>query len=477
MIKSFTIEKIQKSLEKKEFSCLTLVQECFTNIKKDKLNDFITLFEKEALEQAQAVDKKIAKGEKLKELEGIPIAIKDNILIKGEKTTAASKMLEDYIATYDAKVVEKLKDQGAIFIGKTNLDEFAMGASNETSAFGPVLNPHDQTRVPGGSSGGSAVAVAAQHCVFALGSDTGGSIRQPAAFCGVVGFKPSYGRVSRQGLIALSSSLDQIGPLTNSVEDATLVFNSILGKDEKDMTSLKSEKISISKIKKPIKDKVIAYPKNYYELSIDQEIKDSFQDLLQKIKEAGIKTKAVDLSFMNEALAVYYIIQPAEASTNLARYDGIRYGFSKKDAQDLLETYLTNRDIGFGQEVKRRIMIGTYVLSAGYRDAYYNTAKKVQADIKFRFQKIFKDVDAIILPTTPSLAFKLNEKFNDPLTMYLADIFTVAVNIAGLPAISLPMNKKPLPIGLQVIGDFQEEENLLNIAYNLEQNFRFTNNQ
>jgi aspartyl-tRNA(Asn)/glutamyl-tRNA(Gln) amidotransferase subunit A len=476
MDKKFTIKEIQQRLEKKEFSCQDLVQECFSNIKKDKLNDFISLFEKRALEQAKVVDKKLAKGEKLKEFEGIPVAIKDNILIKGEKNTAASKMLENYIAPYNAWVIDKLREKDVIFLGKTNLDEFAMGASNETSYFGPVSNPHDKTRVPGGSSGGSAAAVAAQHCVFALGSDTGGSIRQPAAFCGVVGFKPSYGRVSRNGLMALSSSLDQIGPLTNSVEDAALVFNSILEQDQDDMTNVESEKINIFKLKDSIKNKIIGFPKDYYELSIDQEIKDSFKDTIQKLKETGIKTKEIDLSFMDVALAVYYIIQPAEASTNLARYDGIRYGFNKKGTKDLSDFYLTNRDSGFGKEVKRRIIIGTYVLSEGYRDAYYNTAKKVQADIKFRFQEIFKDIDAIILPTTPSTAFKLNEKFNDPLTMYLADIFTVAVNIAGLPAISLPMSKRPLPIGLQVIGNFMDEGNVLNIAYNLEQNFRFTNN-
>lgn len=475
-MEEFTINRIKEGLEDKEFSCQELVQECFSNIEKDKLNDFITLFEKQAVQQAQDVDKKIASNQKLNSLEGIPVAIKDNILIKGERVTAASRMLENYIASYDAKVIEKLRDKGAIFLGKTNLDEFAMGASNETSYFGPVLNPHDETRVPGGSSGGSAAAVAARHCVFALGSDTGGSIRQPAAFCGVVGFKPSYGRVSRYGLMALSSSLDQIGPLTNSVEDSAIVFNSILDQDQNDMTTIKSDKVNISKIKEGMENKVIGFPKNYYKLSINQEIKDSFKDVLQELKGMGIKTKEIDFSFMDEALAVYYIIQPAEASTNLARYDGIRYGFNKRDAQDLLESYLTNRDLGFGKEVKRRIMIGTYVLSEGYKDAYYNTAKRVQQDIKFRFQKMFKDVDAIILPTTPSTAFKLGEKFNDPLTMYLADIFTVAVNIAGLPAISLPMSIKPLPIGLQVIGNFMDEQNVLNIAYNLEQNFKFTNN-
>jgi len=407
-------------------------------------------------------------------LKGAPIAIKDNFLVKWGPVTCASKILEGFVATYDATTYSNLVSNGGALLGKTNLDEFAMGASNETSYFGPVLNPYDQKRVPGGSSGGSAAAVAARHCIFALGSDTGGSIRQPAAFCGVVGFKPSYGQVSRNGLMALSSSLDQIGPLTNSVEDTAIVFNSISDQDQDDMTNIKSKKIDIDKLKDPIKDKV-GLPKDYYELSIDQEIKDSFKDALQKLKEAGIKTKEVDLSFMDEALAVYYIIQPAEASTNLARYDGIRYGFNKKDAKNLLDTYLKNRDSGFGKEVKRRIMIGTYVLSEGYRDAYYNTAKKVQADIKFRFQEIFKDIDAIILPTTPSVAFKLKEKFNDPLTMYLADIFTVAVNIAGLPAISLPMSKKPLSIGLQVIGNFMDEQTVLNIAYQIEQMYRLVN--
>jgi len=472
----FTIKKIQQALEKKEFSCQALVKECFVNIKKDNLNDFITLFEKSALNQAKDTDKKIAQGKKLKSLEGIPIAIKDNILIQGEKATAASKILENYTAPYDAGVIEKLKAESVIFLGKTNLDEFAMGASNETSAFGPVLNPYDKTRVPGGSSGGSVAAVAAQHCVFALGSDTGGSIRQPAAFCGVVGFKPSYGLVSRYGLMALSSSLDQIGPLTNCVEDSAKVFNFISGQDFRDMTSLSSKKIDMNNLKKQIKDKVIGFPKDYYELSINQEIKDEFKDILKKLKDSKIKIKEIDFSFMDAALAVYYIIQPAEASTNLARYDGIRYGFSKKQAKNLLDFYLTNRDIGFGAEVKRRIMMGTYVLSEGYKGAYYDQAKKVQADIKFRFQKIFQGVDALILPTTPSTAFKLGEKFNDPLTMYLSDIFTVAVNIAGLPAISIPVVKKPLPIGLQIIGDFQKDEQVLNIAYQLEQNFRFTNN-
>lgn len=467
----FTIKKIQQGLEKKGFSCKELIQECFKNIEKDKLNDFITLFKDEALEQAKEVDAKIKSKTKLKELEGIPIGIKDNILIKGKKATAGSKILENYIASYNASVVNKLKDKGVIFLGKTNLDEFAMGSSNETSYFGPVLNPHDKTRVPGGSSGGSAAAIASKHCVFALGSDTGGSIRQPAAFCGVTGFKPSYGRVSRHGLIALASSLDQIGSITNSVEDASFVFNSIMGQDRHDMTTIDSNQINLSKLQDSIKGRIIGFPKDYYKLVIDKAIDKNFENIIKNIEDLGAKTCEIDIPFMDDCLAVYYILQPAEASANLARYDGLRYGFNKENnTQDLINSYLQNRNIGFGKEVKRRIMIGTYVLSKGYRDAYYNMAKKVQMDIKLRFQNIFKKIDALILPATPSLAFKLKEKFNDPLTMYFSDIFTVSVNIAGLPAISVPIGKsKNLPIGMQVIGGFLNEQTILNIAWNVEQ--------
>ena len=468
-MKEFTINKIKEDLENKIFSCQELVQNFLIKIEKDKLNDFINLFAEEAVARAKKIDLKIKAGKKLEQLEGIPIAIKDNILIKDKISTGASHILENYIATYDAYVIEKLQDKGVIFLGKTNLDEFAMGTSNETSYFGPVLNPHDKTRVPGGSSGGSATAVASHHCVFALGSDTGGSIRQPAAFCGVTGFKPSYGRISRNGLMSLASSLDQIGPLTNSVEDALVVFNSISGKDHHDMTSQESNLIDLKNIKKDIKQKIIGVPKDYYDLSIDQEIRNNFQKTINQLKNAKVKVKEVDLSFLDAALAVYYIIQPAEASTNLARYDGLRYGLNQNHGKDLLEVYLKNRGEGFGQEVKRRIMIGTYVLSEGYQDAYYNQAKKVQQDIKYRFKKIFQDVDAIILPTTPSMAFKLKEKFNDPLTMYLSDIFTVAINISGLPAISIPTGQSNnLPIGTQIIGDFMQDEKVLNIAYNME---------
>ena len=469
MIKDLTIKNIQASLEKKEFTCVELIDSCLTKIKNDNLNDFISIFDAEAIVEAKMIDDKINSGEKLKNLEGIPIAIKDNILIKDFKATAGSKMLENYVATYDAEVIKKLKEKGAIFIGKTNLDEFAMGASNETSYFGKVLNPDDKTRVPGGSSGGSASAVKAQHCSVALGSDTGGSIRQPASFCGVVGFKPSYGRVSRNGLVSLSSSLDQIGPLTNSVEDAVIIFNSILGGDSEDMTSLENEKINLEKISLDIKDKVIAFPKNYYQLVIDEDIKNSFDKLLEKLKNMGANLKEIDLSFMDEALSVYYILQPAEASSNLARYDGFRYGLNIKESKDLLENYLNNRSQGFGEEVKRRIIMGNYVLSAGYKDAYYNRAKAVQEDIKNKFNDIFQEAEFLILPTTPSKAFKLNEKTQDPLAMYLSDIFTVSANIAGLPAISVPfISSDNLAIGMQVIGNFMEDEKVFNLAWHIE---------
>lgn len=467
-MENFTIEKLKEDYKSKKILCSEFVRRCFLNIKNDKLNDFITLFEDDAMSQAKSIDKKIISGIALKGLEGIPIAIKDNILIEGKKTTSGSKMLENYIAPYDATVIEKLKDSGAILLGKTNMDEFAMGASNETSYFGPVLNPYDKTRVPGGSSGGSAASVASNHSIFALGSDTGGSIRQPAAFCGVVGFKPSYGSVSRYGLMSLASSLDQIGPLAKSVLDVAIVSNIIFGKDEKDMTSVQVSNINIENIKKSIKKKVIGYPKKYHELSIDQDIKNSFENLLEKLKKEDIVLKEIDLSFMDEALAVYYIIQPAEASTNLARFDGLRYGFNVKDSKNLLDNYLQNRTSGFGDEVKRRIIMGTYVLSQGYRDAYYNMAKSVEKDIRARFNKIFKEIDCLILPTTPSKAFKLNEKIEDPLTMYLSDIFTVSANIAGLPAISIPIVKEPLPIGIQIMGGFMKDETVLNFAWNIE---------
>ncbi len=467
----FTIEKINNDLNEGHISCVDLIKSCIEKIKIDNLNDFITIFENDAIESARLIDKKIAQGEKLNLLEGIPVAIKDNILIKNKKCTAASKTLDDYVASYDAYVIEKLKSSGAIIIGKTNMDEFAMGSSNETSFFGPVLNPHDKNCVPGGSSGGSAVSVASNHCVISLGSDTGGSIRQPASFCGVYGLKPSYGRISRNGLISLASSLDQIGVIANSVEDCAISFNAILGRDKKDMTSLHTKQVNISKIKSELKNISVGIPKDFYKLAIDNDILESFKKLIENLKSAKIKIKEIDMSFMDEALSVYYIIQPAEASANLAKYDGFKYGFDSKVYDSLKNAYENNRTIGMGDEVKRRILIGTYVLSSGYKDAYYNKAKLVEDDIKDKFNKIFKSVDFILTPTTPTKAFKIGEKIKDPLTMYFSDIFTVSVNIAGLPAISIPMKSDDLPIGLQIIGKFMDEENILRLAWNLDKKF------
>ncbi len=468
MENKITISSIQKDLNEKKISCYNLVKSCLDKIKKDNLNDFISIFEEGSLEHAKKIDEKISQGKKLDNLEGVPIAIKDNILIKGYKSTSGSKMLSDYVASYDAYVVKKLKRSGAIIIGKTNMDEFAMGSSSETSFFGPVLNSHDRSRVPGGSSGGSAVSVASGHCVFSLGSDTGGSIRQPASFCGVCGLKPSYGRVSRSGLISLSSSLDQIGVFANSVEDCAISFNTILGKDNSDMTNVNSEEVNISKIKSKLKNMSVGIPKNYYQLVIDKDIAKSFEENIKILKSLNVKIKEVDMSFMDEALAVYYIIQPAEASSNLARYDGFRYGFDSKNYDSLSNAYENNRTIGYGDEVKRRILIGNYVLSSGYKDAYYNRAKLVQQDIKNKFNKIFKNVNFLLTPTSPTKAFKIGEKIKDPLTMYFSDIFTVAVNIAGLPAISIPMKTDGLPMGLQIIGKFMDEEDVLNLAWNIE---------
>ncbi|MDD4290147.1 MAG: Asp-tRNA(Asn)/Glu-tRNA(Gln) amidotransferase subunit GatA [Patescibacteria group bacterium] len=471
MNQKFTIEQINRDLNTKSISCVDLIRSCIEKIKIDALNDFISIFEDDAIEQAQKIDEKIKSGKKLEFLEGVPVAIKDNILVKNKKCTAASKMLANYIASYDAHVIEKLKNSGVIILGKTNMDEFAMGSSNETSFFGNVLNPHDKTRVPGGSSGGSAASVSANHCVFSLGSDTGGSIRQPASFCGVCGLKPSYGRVSRSGLISLASSLDQIGVIANSVIDCAISFNSICGRDKLDMTSFKSEILDISKIQSDVNNIVVGIPKNFHKFSIDNEILASFDNLIYNLKKAKIKVKEIDMSFMDCALSVYCIIQPAESSANLARYDGFRYGFDSKIYDSLKNAYENNRTIAMGDEVKRRILIGTYVLSSGYKDAYYNKARLVQLDIKNKFNEIFKKVDFILTPTSPSKAFKIGEKIKDPLTMYFSDIFTVSANIAGLPAISIPLKSNDLPIGLQIIGKYMDEENILHLSYNLDKKF------
>ena len=470
-LKELTIKQAHEFLENREVSSVELTKEFLKDIreKDEDIHAFLSLAEEEAIEQAKKVDERIAKGELVEILAGIPAAIKDNILIRGAKATAASKILENYIAPYDATVIKKLKEEEAVFIGKTNMDEFAMGSSTENSGFGPTKNPVDLKRVPGGSSGGSAAAVKAGFCVYALGSDTGGSIRQPASFCGVVGFKPSYGAVSRHGLIAMASSLDQIGPITKNVDDAAIIFEAIRGGDELDSTSVHREwedfsnPIDIEEIK-------IGVPREYFTHGLDKDIEKNIRAVIAKLEKEGVKIKEISLPYSEWALAAYYIIMPAEVSANLARFDGMKYGFSeiknsKLKIQNLLDVYLKSRGEGFGDEVRRRIMLGTYILSAGYYDAYYKKAQKVRRLIKAEFDNVFKSVDIILTPTTPSTAFKFGEKTSDPLSMYLADIYTVSVNLAGAPAISLPCGEaNGLPVGLQLIGKNFEDVKLLQIA-------------
>jgi len=457
-----SITSIHNSLIKKQLSCQELIKSYLDKIKKNdgKIHAFLEVFGDEAKAKAKEIDAKIAKKEKIGLLEGVPIALKDNLLYKNYIASSGSKILEKYVAPYSATVVKKLEDAEAIFIGRANMDEFAMGSSTENSAYGPTKNPHDLSRVPGGSSGGSAAAVAAEMCVAALGSDTGGSIRQPAAFCGIVGLKPTYGAISRYGLIAMSSSLDQIGPLAKTVEDVEIIFNAIKGPDVKDATSLetKSEKAT-KKIK-------IGIPKDYFVSGLDPQIKKNILATVEKIKKDGAEIKEISLPHTDYALAAYYLIMPAEVSSNLARFDGVKYGLSSRDkAKNLLEMYNKTRANGFGAEAKRRIILGTFALSSGYYDAYYKKARQVQEIIKQDFVKAFKDVDFLITPTTPTTAFKLGEMTNDPLTMYLSDIFTVSVNLAGLPAISIPNGMiDKLPVGLQIIGRPFEEKNLFELG-------------
>ncbi|MBU2635420.1 Asp-tRNA(Asn)/Glu-tRNA(Gln) amidotransferase subunit GatA [Patescibacteria group bacterium] len=460
---NLTIVQAHKGLLEKKFSALELTKFFLNKIKKQdkKISAFITVTDDLALFQAKEVDKIISAGRKIPILAGVPVSVKDNILVEKIKATCASKILEDYVAPYDATCIKKLREFGAVILGKTNLDEFAMGSSTEHSAFFPTKNPHDLTKVSGGSSGGSAAAVAADLCCYALGSDTGGSIRQPASFCGVVGLKPTYGAVSRYGLIAFASSLDQIGPITKTAEDAQIVFNAISGKDELDSTSveLRSKNYELR-----IRDLKIGFPKEYFIKGIDPEVEKIVRQAIEKIEKMGAKIEEISLPHTEHALPVYYIIMPSEASANLARYDGVKYGLSKS-SKDLLGVYLKSRADGFGDEVKRRIMLGTYALSAGYYDAYYLKAQKVRTLIRHDFDKAFKKVDAIFTPTSPFPAFKLGEKIKDPLSMYLSDIFTVSVNLVGLPAVSVPVGSVgKLPVGLQIIGKPFEENKILEIS-------------
>jgi len=465
-LSQITINKIHRGLSEKEFSAAELVESFFSRIDSEdsKIFSYLSLNKKRALSQAKEVDELISRGEDIPLLAGVPFAVKDNMLVEGLKCTAGSKILENYLAPYNATVIERLLDQKAIILGKTNLDEFAMGASTEHSAFGPTHNPHDLERVPGGSSGGSAAAVAAGLASFALGSDTGGSIRQPASFCGVVGLKPTYGSVSRYGLIAMASSLDQIGSLAKTVEDAEIVFETIKGKDEKDSTSVELSEKDRSEL--TVKGLRIGVPKEYFGQGLDPELEKVVKNSIEKFEKEGAMIEEISLPHCTDyALATYYIIMPSEASSNLARYDGIRYGFSDKEANDLKEVYSLSRQKGFGKEVIRRIMLGTFSLSSGYYDAYYLRAQKVRTLIRKDFQEAFDKVDIILSSTTPSIAFKIGEKVADPLSMYLSDILVAAVNLAGLPALSIPCGEvSSLPVGLQIIGKPFEENKILKLG-------------
>ncbi len=471
-LRELTLKRFHDGLVGKEFSAQEITERFLEYIGKEnkRISAYITTTKDLALEQAKAVDGAIKRGETISLLAGAPIAIKDNILIDGVTTTAASKMLVHYTAAYDATVITKLKNEQAVFLGKTNMDEFAMGSSTENSAFGPTKNPRDLDLVPGGSSGGSAAAVSAHMAVAALGSDTGGSIRQPASFCGVVGLKPTYGSVSRHGLIAMASSLDQIGPLTKTVEDAALLFSAIAGQDPLDSTSasVRYDDELLRPTTARIRELTVGIPEEYFVKELDSEIAGAMEQVIKDIESLGIKTKRISLPHTRHALSCYYIIMPAEVSSNLSRLDGIRYApvdGVDRGALTLTDLYKKNRSLGFGPETKRRIILGTFVLSSGYYDAYYARAQKVRSLIRKDFDDAFKDVDVILTPVAPSKAFPIGEKVNDPLSMYLSDIFTIPVNLAGVPAVSIPVQGiKGLPIGFQLIGRHWREADILGIG-------------
>ena len=461
-------------LVNKEITSLELTQAVLARIDEVEgdVQAYLTITREEALAQAKAVDEKIAKGEEIAFLEGIPGAIKDNICTKGIKTTCASKILQKFVPPYDATVMQKLEAQNPVVLGKTNLDEFAMGGSNENSAFHATCNPWNTDCVPGGSSGGSAAAVAAGTAVWALGSDTGGSIRQPASFCGVVGMKPTYGRVSRYGLVAYASSLDQIGPITKDVTDCAHILNIIAGRDEMDSTSLDVQVPDFTKaLVQDVKGLKIGLPKEYFVKGMDTEVEAAVKNGVKELEKLGAEVVEISLPNTDYAISTYYLIAPAEAATNLARYDGVSYGERAEDAADLVEMMTKTRTQYLGEEVKRRIMIGNYALSAGYYDAYYLKALKVRRLVKEDYDKAFKDVDVIICPAAPSVAYKIGEKISNPLEMYLQDACTVPLNLAGLPGISVPCgyNKDKMPIGMQIIGKALDEETILRVAYTYEQ--------
>ncbi|MDZ8138981.1 MAG: Asp-tRNA(Asn)/Glu-tRNA(Gln) amidotransferase subunit GatA [Nostoc sp. DedQUE04] len=472
-----SIRELHQQLVKKERSAVEITQEALERIQalEPKLHSFLCVTANRALEQAGAVDAKIAAGEEIGLLAGIPVGIKDNMCTKGIPTTCASRILENFVPPYESTATQKLADAGAVMVGKTNLDEFAMGSSTENSAYQVTANPWDLSRVPGGSSGGSAAAVAAQECVVALGSDTGGSIRQPASFCGVVGMKPTYGLVSRYGLVAYASSLDQIGPFGNTVEDAAILLGAIAGYDPKDSTSLKvpipNYAASLKPNFKPRGQLRIGIIKETFGEGLDAVVEQAVTKAVDQLQSLGAEIHIISCPRFRYGLPTYYIIAPSEASANLARYDGVKYGYRAPDADNLLSMYTRTRAAGFGTEVKRRIMIGTYALSAGYYDAYYLKAQKVRTLIKQDFEKAFGAVDVLVCPTSPTTAFKAGEKTTDPLSMYLNDLMTIPVNLAGLPSLSLPcgFDDQGLPIGLQLIGNVLREDQLFQVAYAYEQ--------
>ena len=467
---------IHKMLENKEITSTMLVNECFDNIMKNiDLNALNETMKDYALSRAKEIDEKYMSGEKLPLLAGIPVVIKDNINMLNTKTTCSSKILSNYESIYDATVVKKLKDNYAIIIGKANMDEFAMGSSNENSATGVVKNPIDRTRVPGGSSGGSACSVKAKECYASLGTDTGGSIRLPASFCGVVGMKPTYSRVSRYGVVAFGSGLDQVGPLTKTVKDNAIMLSAISGYDDNENTSSKNPVPDyVNEIKSSIKGMKIGVAKEFFAMGMDSQVEKAVKSAIDFYKENGAEIVQVELKNIDLALAVYYILSSAEASSNLGRYDGIRYGKRSNDYENLTDLYVKSRSQGFGKEVKRRIMLGNFVLSSGYFDAYYKKAQKVQQMLSNEFDKVFEKVDALISPVSANVAFKIGEKIDDPIAMYLTDIYTVPVNIVGNPAISFPCGKNSdgMPIGLQLIGRKFGETSLYTLANYFEENHK-----
>jgi aspartyl-tRNA(Asn)/glutamyl-tRNA(Gln) amidotransferase subunit A len=469
-----TIQEAHRRLKHKEISSQDLTREVLDRINAvdETVGAYITVNNETAMAQAKMADKAISEG-RITPLTGIPIALKDLICTKGLRTTCASRILENFIPPYDATVVKKLKKEGAVIVGKLNMDEFAMGSSTEHSGFKPTRNPWDLTRIPGGSSGGSAAAIAADMCIGALGSDTGGSIRQPASHCGVVGLKPTYGRVSRFGLVAFASSLDQIGPLTKTVFDSAVMMNTIAGYDASDSTSVpKDVPDYTSFLEDDLKKMVVGIPKEYAAArGLDPDVSKAVENAVRKIKDLGADCVEISLPHSEYVVAVYYVIAPSEASSNLARYDGVKYGYRDKDKAGLMEMYKSTRSKGFGPEVQRRILLGTYSLSAGYYDAYYGKASQVRTLIIEDFKNAFKTCDVILSPVAPTPAFKIGEKVDDPLTMYLSDIFTLSANLAGIPGISVPcgFSSEGLPIGLQIMARHFEEGKLFKVAYNFEQ--------